>query len=121
MLQDDFTHEESVQPITSYLCKWNVPRKQKQSNLAISEATFRKHLYGRERKHDLKSMQDFDPRPVEMHGSATHPLKIFLDKVRGQDLGVSLLFDTVGAGPARMMNPMVFYLLTVFHQHFHLR
>ena len=36
---------------------------------------------------------DFDPQPVELCGDVGHHLKIFLDKVCGQGLGVSLLLD----------------------------
>ena len=59
----DSSDEEAL-PITSYLCKWNAPRKRKESNLPISQASFMKHVYGRERKHQLKPVEDFDPRPV---------------------------------------------------------
>ena len=52
-----------------------------------------KHVYGRQRKHELKPLEDFDPRPVELCGKAKDHLAKFLDKVRGQGLGVSLLLD----------------------------
>ena len=48
-------------PITSYLCKWNAARKRKESNMPISEAVFQKHVYGRQRKRELKPVEDFDP------------------------------------------------------------
>ena len=38
-------------------------------------------------------MEDFDPRPSELRGKAKDNLKVFLSKVQGQGLGVSLLFD----------------------------
>ena len=85
--------DEEALPITSYLCQWNAPRKRKESNMPISEAVFQKHVYGRQRKRELKPIEDFDPRPVELRGKSTQHLKMFLSKVRGQGLGVSLLFD----------------------------
>ena len=90
---DVSSDEEAPLHITSYLCKWNAPSKRKESRLPIVEAVFQKHVYGRQRKHELKSMEDFDPRPVDQRGQSKEHLKTFLGKVRGQGLGVSLLFD----------------------------
>lgn len=59
----------------------------------VSEAIFQKHIYSRQRKHKLKPLEDFDPRPSELRGNARENLKTFLSKVHGQSLGVSLLFD----------------------------
>ena len=50
-------------------------------------------MYGRQRKHELKPLENFDPRPADLRGTANDSLKSFLTKVRGQSLGVSLLFD----------------------------
>ena len=33
-------------PITSYSCKWKVPKKRKESNMKMSEVLFEKHVYG---------------------------------------------------------------------------
>ena len=88
-----FEEEEEAVPITSLLCQWNAPRKRKESAMPISKTTFQKHVYGRQQKHELKPIDDFDPRPLELRGKATELLSDFLDKVRGQGLGVSLLFD----------------------------
>ena len=44
-------------PITSYLCQGNEPRKRKESNMPISEAVFQKHVYGRQRKRELKPIE----------------------------------------------------------------
>ena len=52
-----------------------------------------KHVYGRERKHQLKPLEDFDPCPVELRGKVNDHLETFLAKVRGEGLGVSLLLD----------------------------
>ena len=53
-----------------------MPRKRKESNLTVSESVFHKHVYGREHKHELKSMEDFDPRPNDERGKAKDNLKI---------------------------------------------
>ena len=37
-------------PVTSRLCRWNVPRKRKESSIAMSEAVFQKHDYFRPNK-----------------------------------------------------------------------
>ena len=85
--------DEEALPVTSYLCQWNAPRKRKESNMPISEAVFQKHVYGRQHKHKLKPIEEFDPRPVELRGKTIEHLKTLLGKVRGQGLGISLLFD----------------------------
>jgi hypothetical protein len=36
---------EEALPVTSRLCQWNVPRKRKESSIAMSEAVFQKHDY----------------------------------------------------------------------------
>ena len=53
-------------------------------------------MYGRQRKNELKLIEDFDPCLVEFKGKAKDYLKIFLNNVRGQGLGVSLLLDDAG-------------------------
>jgi hypothetical protein len=86
-LNDDETEvEEMVQPVTSYLCH-------KESNMPISDAKFRRHVYGRKQKYALKPLSDFNPRPEQLRGNSKEQLKIYLDKVRGHGIGVSLLFD----------------------------
>ena len=87
------TEEEDPLPVTSYTCQWVVPRKRKESTAKMSDITFEKHVYGRTRKHDLKSITDFDPRLPEFRGTVCDRLPSFLGKVRGQDLGISLLLD----------------------------
>ena len=52
--------------------------------MPISEAVFQKHVYGRQRKHELKPIEEFDPRPVELRGKTIEHLKTLLGKVRGQ-------------------------------------
>ena len=47
-------------------------------------------------KHDLKSLNEYDPRPMEYRGKAQGCLPGFLSKVKGKGLGVSVLFDPEG-------------------------
>ena len=86
-------YEEPSLPITSYTCKWKVPRKRKESNMKISEAQFEKHVYGRLRTKTMESTEDLDPRPLECRGQAVTNLATFMKKVKGRNLGVSLLLD----------------------------
>ena len=84
---------EQFTPLTSVLCSWNVPRVRKESNLRMSEAVFEKHDYQRSTKRRRKQTEDFDPRPQEYRGSAGSLLPALLDNVRGESLGISVLFD----------------------------
>ena len=85
--------ENEVMPVTSYLCQWKVPKKRKESNLPMSAAVFEKHDYRKQKKRRVSLTEDFDPRPVDCRGNATSLLPALLDSVRGESLGVSLLFD----------------------------
>ena len=85
--------EEASLPITSYACQWKAPRRRKESDARISDVTFEKHVYGRERKHHLIPIKDFDPRPPEFRGTLSARLPDFLQKVRGKALGISVLAD----------------------------
>ena len=49
--------DEEALPVTLYLCQWNMPCKRKESNMPISKAVFQKHVYGRQRKHELKPIR----------------------------------------------------------------
>ena len=66
----------------------------------VKKATYKqqkcpfKNVYGRERKHQLLSLADFDPRHTEFRGTTNERLKDFLGKVRGKGLGISLLFNS---------------------------
>ena len=84
---------EEALPVTSRLCQWNVPRKRKESSIAMSEAVFQKHDYSRPNKKKIKPIEDFDPRPEQYKGTATSRLPALLDSVRGQELCVSFLFN----------------------------
>ena len=68
--------------------------KKEESNLKIADATFKKHVCGREQKREFQSMTNFDPRPSELRGNASIQMRSFLGKVKGKGLGVSLLFDS---------------------------
>ena len=85
--------ESEPLPVTSFVCQWNQPRKRKESTLQMAEAPFQKPVYGRQRKHTLSPITDFDPRPVQYRGTAPALLQEFLEKVKGEGLGVSVLKD----------------------------
>ena len=99
-LSDD--NEDDGTPCTSTLCAWKVPKKRKASALRISDATFEKHEYGKERKYLLQDIQHYDPRPTDLRGNATNQLPELLERVKGKGLCVSLLFD-----PAARVNETV--------------
>ena len=85
--------EETGLPVTSTLCQWKIPKKRKESTLEMSKAVFEKHDYEKPKKRRVSLTEDFDPRPVEYRGTAQTLLKNFLDDVRGESLGVSVMFD----------------------------
>ena len=84
---------ERFSSLTSVLSSWNVPRKRKESTLKMSKAVFQKHDYQRLTKRRRKQMEDFDPRPEGYRDNAKILLPSLLDSVRGESLGVSILFD----------------------------
>ena len=80
-------------PVTSYRCQWVQPRKRKESSTKMADASFRKHVYGREHEHSLQPIEDFDPRPPDSIGTEKDRLDDFMSKMQGQGLGVSSLLD----------------------------
>lgn len=80
-------------PITSLPCQWKPPRKRKESNQKMSDATFEKHVYGQTKKVKLLPIEDYDPRPEKYRNKVDTHMKKFLDVVRGKGLVVSLLLD----------------------------
>ena len=72
----------------------------------MAGATFQKPVYGREQKHTLSPITDFDPRPEQYRGTAPTLLQEFLEKVKGEGLVVSLLKD-VDTEYAKRMKPVV--------------
>ena len=57
--------------------------------MQTAEATFHKHVYGKERMRSTKSISIPDHR-----STAQDQLKEFLGNVRGKGLCVSLMFDS---------------------------
>ena len=88
----DSDDEESL-PCTSQPCHWKPPQKCKESVLRLSDATFVKHDYAKPEKKKIKQVEDFDPRPDSFQGTASKGLPELLQKVKGEQLCVSLLFD----------------------------
>ena len=77
-------------PVTSLPCQWKPPRKRKESNLKMSDATFEKHVYGQTKKVKRLPIEDFDPRPEKYRSKVDTHMKKFLDAVHGKG---SLLLD----------------------------
>ena len=61
--------------------------------MKIAEVSFQKHVYGRQVKHELLPLTNYDPRPVDCRGTTPELLSKFLTKVKGKGLGVSVLLD----------------------------
>lgn len=79
-------------PVTSYPCLWKAPRKRKQTNVRLADASFEKHVYGRVASSKRRqSVEDFDLCPLKYRGNANTQLTTFLQNVRGRRLGISLL------------------------------
>ena len=90
---DDSDDEHAI-PVTSLPCQWKCPKKRKESALPISEATFEKHDYKKPVKKKFKTIEQFDPRPPEYRGCVVNELlPKFLNKMQGEQLGISLLLD----------------------------
>lgn len=58
----------------------------------MSEATFQKHDYAKPVKRKVKPAED--PRPPQYRGTAVDGVRKLLDKLRGEQLRVSLLLDS---------------------------
>ena len=86
--------EEEILPVTSYLCQWKIPKSRKESTTPISEAVFVKHQYSKPNKRKIQSVEEFDPRPPEFRGTASERMPQLLEEIRGDNLCVSLLFDS---------------------------
>ena len=85
--------DDDTTPVTSLPCQWKHPKKRKESTLQVSKATFEKHDYAKPMKRKIKHVEDFDPRPPEFRRLAANRIPELLDKVRGEQLGISLLLD----------------------------
>ena len=93
LVSSDSTDQASAVPVTSLLNSWKPPRKRKESTMTMSDASFQKHTYGRQPKHQMLPLESFDPRPEEYQGTARSNLKQFIEATKGMGLCVSLLFD----------------------------
>ena len=80
-------------PCTSLPCQWKPPRKRKESTLRISDATFEKHDYAKPVKRKISPVENFDPRPEKFRGVASSRLPELLQKLKGEQPCISLLFD----------------------------
>ena len=89
----DSDDEESL-PCTSQPGRWKPPKKRKESTLPLSDAAFVKHDYAKAEKRKILRVEDFDPRPESFRGTASHGLPELLQKLKGEQLCVSLLFDS---------------------------
>ncbi len=92
-MQDVDSDEESL-PCTSQPCRWKPPKKRKESTLRIADATFVKHDYAKPNKKKIRQVEDFDPRPESFQGASSRSLPDLLRKLKGEQLCVSLLFDS---------------------------
>ena len=89
----DSDDKESL-PCTSQPCRWKPPKKRKESTLPLSDAAFVKHDYAKAEKRKILRVEDFDPRPESFRGTASQGLPELLQKLKGEQLCVSLLFDS---------------------------
>ena len=62
--------------------------------MPMSEATFHKPVYGREKKQSSKPLEEFDPGPPEYKNTVQEWLTEFWGKVHGKGLRVSLMFGS---------------------------
>ena len=61
--------------------------------MRISDATFEKHDYAKPIKRKISPVENFDPRPEKFRGVASSRLPELLQKLKGEQLCISLLFD----------------------------
>ena len=80
-------------PCTSQPCRWKPPKKRKESILCLADATFVKNDYAKPHKK-IRQVEDFDPWPDSFRGTASQSLPELLQKLKGEQLCVSLLFDS---------------------------
>ena len=82
--------EEKARKTFSHNDITDTDKKRKVSTLRMLEATFEKHVYGKEKR---QSLEEFDPCPIELRGTANERLPELLDKLRGKGLSISLEGD----------------------------
>lgn len=59
----------------------------------MSDVVFEKHDYSKPVKRKIQLLENCDPRPPELRGNVSDLLPALLQKNKGQQLCVSLLFD----------------------------
>ena len=84
---------EAAVPCTSQPCLWKQLKNRKESNLHLSDASFENHEYAKPVKRKIKPVEDFDPRPESFRNLAQSRVPELLQKVIGEQLCISLLFD----------------------------
>ena len=62
--------------------------------LEISDVSFKKHDYSKPLNRKVKNIDDFDPRPPKYKGTVQAQLPDLLHKLKGEQLCISLLFDS---------------------------
>ena len=73
----------------------------------MSEAVFEKHDYQPSIKRSRKQTEDFDSRPDDYKSNAGYLLPALLDSIRGESLGISVLFDESNVSrPLSLVKPM---------------
>ena len=86
--------DEEVMPCTSLPRAWGIPsKKRKDSTIEVSSAVFEKHDHARPGKKKVKLTEDFDPRPPEFKGTVQAKLPELLDKIKEEQLCISLMLD----------------------------
>ena len=68
-------------------------KKEKRKHNEKGRDTFCETRHGREKKKAIVPLEDFDPRPPQFQGTAHQRLPELLEKIRGEQLCVSLIFD----------------------------
>ena len=92
-MQEVDSDDESL-PCTSQPCRWKAPKKRKESTLCLADATSVKHDYAKPHKKKIRQVEDFDPRPDSFRGTASQSVPELLQKLKREQLCVSLLFDS---------------------------
>ncbi len=80
-------------PCTFLPCRWKPPKKRTESVLRLADATFVKHDYAKPHKK-VRQVEDFDPWLDSFQGMASQEIPELLQKLKGEQLYVSLLFDS---------------------------
>ena len=93
-MQEVDSGDESLH-CTSQPYHWKLPKKRKESTLCLADATFVKHDYAKPHKKKIRQVQHFDPWPDSFRRTASQSLPQLLEKLKGKQLCVSLLFDKV--------------------------